>query len=417
MSSSTNTVTVRLASHKVSSALAAVAKAHGKLVKAAAKANQDAPVAPTYEVSAPHVILVTGEGGVEHRTLVTDVTITFPKPALAGWEFAAVIEPLEGGNLVKSVPGRTVTIDTTPFRTGSIKCDHCNTIRKRTETFIVVADGSDENVPTGTVKQVGRNCLASFLGGKSAAAILASFNYETILREEGEGGYGGCSYTPVYLLEEVLAWTCGSVREYGWTSRGAARDSFDGKQATADHVLFLLNPPPFGASVTKWKNDVALCTPTEDEKVKATAALEWARNLEGKNDYEQNLKLVATQVAVEGKHLGILCSAVSGYERYCGNQVKYADRAKVRAASEFVGTVKDKVEVKVVVEGVFDVDTQYGTLHINKFRDEAGNTLVWKTGSFRAETGKTLCLKGTVKAHTEYKGEKQTELTRCKEIS
>ena len=54
---------------------------------------------------------------------------------------------------------------------------------------------------------------------------------------------------------------------------------------------------------------------------------------------------------------------------------------------------------------------------IYKFADENGNTIVWKTS-------KCLCdelqqesyytIKGTVKEQSEYKGDKQTVLTRCK---
>lgn len=61
----------------------------------------------------------------------------------------------------------------------------------------------------------------------------------------------------------------------------------------------------------------------------------------------------------------------------------------------------------------------YGTeiMYIHNFRDENGNQLVWKTGRGLGDTcveGDKVSLTGTVKEHSEYKGQKQTILTRCK---
>lgn len=55
----------------------------------------------------------------------------------------------------------------------------------------------------------------------------------------------------------------------------------------------------------------------------------------------------------------------------------------------------------------------YGTRYMYKFTDVEGNIFVWKTGNL-IDTEKPVTVTGTVKAHSEYKGEKQTELTRCK---
>ena len=48
--------------------------------------------------------------------------------------------------------------------------------------------------------------------------------------------------------------------------------------------------------------------------------------------------------------------------------------------------------------------------------DENGNVYTWKTsgGIYCDESIDEVELKGTVKAHNEYRGVKQTELTRCK---
>lgn len=67
-----------------------------------------------------------------------------------------------------------------------------------------------------------------------------------------------------------------------------------------------------------------------------------------------------------------------------------------------------------------------GTRHIYTFRDEDGNCLVWKTQKVidcydeqteewtDAEVGDTIVMNATVKEHSEYKGTKQTVITRPK---
>ena len=43
-----------------------------------------------------------------------------------------------------------------------------------------------------------------------------------------------------------------------------------------------------------------------------------------------------------------------------------------------------------------------------------GNVYTWKTGKYIDDTVDEMSITGTVKAHTEFRGIKQTELTRCR---
>lgn len=83
--------------------------------------------------------------------------------------------------------------------------------------------------------------------------------------------------------------------------------------------------------------------------------------------------------------------------------------------SQWLHSVGDKVNVKVYFANYFGFDTQFGTMFIYRFVDDNGNVYVWKTSNYEADmVEKTVMLKGTVKENNEYKGEKQTVLTRCK---
>lgn len=70
------------------------------------------------------------------------------------------------------------------------------------------------------------------------------------------------------------------------------------------------------------------------------------------------------------------------------------------------------------VECVFDVtvNSMYGTSELYIFVDKDGNKYktFYSGRGWECETGDKVTLKGTVKKHEEYKGEKATMLTRCK---
>lgn len=84
-------------------------------------------------------------------------------------------------------------------------------------------------------------------------------------------------------------------------------------------------------------------------------------------------------------------------------------------ATEWYGNLKDKVQLNVKLTRRGSFDTQFGTTMVYTFEDADGHQLIWKTSNWlEQEVGDSLTIKGTVKAHSEYKGIKQTELTRCK---
>lgn len=107
-------------------------------------------------------------------------------------------------------------------------------------------------------------------------------------------------------------------------------------------------------------------------------------------------------------------------ERIERERAEAEERAR-KAISQHIGQVGDKIDLDVTLEksAWFDVPSFRGfgtdTMHVYTFRDTQGNALVWKTsGCLDIEEGQQVHLKGTIKAHDEYKDEKQTVLTRCK---
>lgn len=89
-----------------------------------------------------------------------------------------------------------------------------------------------------------------------------------------------------------------------------------------------------------------------------------------------------------------------------------------KTESQYIGNVGDKVDLKVTLASVHTYETNYSYYSelnfIYKFKDSNSNTIIWKTSNKYLEEGKTYQIKGKIKKHNEYKGDKQTILTRCK---
>ena len=100
------------------------------------------------------------------------------------------------------------------------------------------------------------------------------------------------------------------------------------------------------------------------------------------------------------------------------NAKEIADAAKAKlepeSRSEYLGEIKERLrDLNVTLTAVRSFDGFYGTTFIYTFVYNE-NILIWMTSSCKdIEVGDELILTGTVKDHSEYKGVKQTKLTRC----
>lgn len=95
-------------------------------------------------------------------------------------------------------------------------------------------------------------------------------------------------------------------------------------------------------------------------------------------------------------------------------EIVEARRPAPARTSEYIGKEGDKLELEVTHKHTGSYDTFYGTTYIHSFEDADGNILVWKTSAYGGFEKDQLKIKGTVKEHSEYRGVKQTVLTRCR---
>lgn len=100
-----------------------------------------------------------------------------------------------------------------------------------------------------------------------------------------------------------------------------------------------------------------------------------------------------------------------------------------KPVSEYVGEIGKRLEAEVTLVDIFSWEahsyTPWGGTVIKvlyKFEDAQGNILVWITSGFGLDAdkyhkGSTLKIRGMVKEHSEYKGDKQTVLQRVKDVA
>lgn len=99
------------------------------------------------------------------------------------------------------------------------------------------------------------------------------------------------------------------------------------------------------------------------------------------------------------------------------NSIRDEWNAKQAPDVEYFGNVGDKIQLSLKLVKVGGYETQFGYTSVYTFEDSENHQFVWKTGcGIDADKGSMVTIKGSVKAHSEYKGIKQTELTRCKVI-
>lgn len=342
------------------------------------------------------------------------VTVTGETPKFAGWQFLATLEPLGEENIIRTYVDAGEDTNLSEYRSRIGECDHCCKQRRRKDTYVVQHDD-------GSRKMVGKNCLRDFLG-HSNPNQLASFA-ELILELEAIAGeycddesYERCGVAS-WDIDMFLAMSSAAVRSFGWTSRSAARDSFDGKVATADIVVAHLSAKTHDDN---WAEMDKKLTPAKREADRASEALQWCLTHvpAEDNDYLTNLRLIAQTGRVTSRHAGYAASMLIAHAKFEERQLE-SQRREDRPESHHIGSVGERLTLKVTCEKIIETVSDWGCTGIHKLVDEAGNDLTWfASGSSEwIDEGATITVKATIKSHDAYNGRKQTVVNRVKEFT
>lgn len=330
-------------------------------------------------------------------------------PLDGGWELIAIIdhvgEPGDRGWLISQIPWTVDEGIEVPehYRTDDPYCDHCQTKRSRSMTFVIRSED-------GEWKRVGRQCLKDYTQGHSAAQYAWYLNDLHAIRDDD---YRSIQSSKSYFDTKEFLIVCAALIEmYGWTSkRDESMDPYT-RTSTASRAM---------NHFYKEDEDLEI---TDRHEAKALEALAWLEETIGQkpddelNGYQYNLLIAGTREYTATKHAGIVASLISAYER---SKMTKETRERQAAESEYQGEVGKRDDFILKVVRRFDMErgsySGYGTdvVRLTIMEDDNGNVFLWRTTAVCLEEGeKFYKVRGTVKAHDEYQGTKQTVLTRCK---
>lgn len=363
---------------------------------------------------------------------------------IAGWAFLAKLTIEEGGVLVSKIPGAArawqlhrenaesgwdIDEATTAAQAAldamnlgayadeatACDCDHCGLDRRRKTTYLV------EEIATGAIKQVGSSCLRDFLGTDPANVL----RYAEYLRElddfgnDDEDGWklaGGASAQRDISTIGYLWHVCAMIRVNGWAARSGS-DNPTADQATQN--LWALSE----RRKNKW--GVQLWVDIEEaDKERAKAALAWGlehfSNLKatefGLSDFDRNMLVAVRGTCISANTKGILAYLPVAHARFLEKEIEKARETEEARESNHVGTVGQRGPFTLTCLKIFETEGRFGTTFITQFEDEAGNRFKW-FGSYELDRGKTYSGTWTIKGHEEYKGVKETVVTRPAKIT
>lgn len=346
---------------------------------------------------------------VRPERVFRQITVSGQAPRIAGFRFVAVLEHTAAGNIVGQVPGGWEGEMPESLRTVGARCDHCRTARRRVDTYVLRSDA-------GALSHVGSSCLVDFLGHESPEAVAAWAEALSKLvpergggdGDDGDGGWGGGS--PTCSLSAYLPFVAAAIRLGGWVSRAKAKEVFPPAPSTSEQA--------WGRGVFATRFDVergVAIVPNKADCERAAEALrvvtDHLAGLGGRaSDYEHNVEVVIKLGVVKGRDAGIAASIVPMAGRLLS---RAAERGAARQASAHVGTLKKREVFRLTVTKVIDLVSKWGCSSLTLMRDAEGHVFKWKASAEALKVGATYDVKGTVIAHEDYKGIKQTVLSRC----
>ena len=302
------------------------------------------------------------------------------------YELVAQLEHTPNGNIVRQInPEKEVP---NQYRNTNCYCDHCHTNRERKNTFLLVDDNGD-------YKQVGKSCLNDFTGynsesvAEAAASLYRIYNYAQNQNYDED--------------DEFMAYLRSTYSKYSETK----------DLANKMYQLLLAKgydkEDPFnGLTDYKYRPDL-------EDKVDELLNVVNTDWYDDNNNYCHNAKLVAQMQYVTNRHWKILMSYLNSAMNYLQKQ-----QQNNQDSGSYLGNVGDKIEFIIQsVKALYSNYIQVGYRNsvettTYKFITENGNVVLWSTGKEIDDDYIGCKVKGTIKALKEYKGEKQTIITRAK---
>lgn len=326
------------------------------------------------------------------------------------YECVAVIENHNNGNIIRRI-NTEIDIPKRFMNTDNI-CEHCNSKRRRNELYVI------HNTETNEFKQVGSNCLMLYTNGLNAEYVANYIDGITELEEYNGVVYGGGkSYYPV---KDVLSYAVEIIDKMGYFNSSSYCPT---KNLVCDMTVYnfdkaiefinkVLRDNHFNIAFDK--NDFF----KDNTEEKVNDIINYYISLENDNEFVNNVQVILKEEYVTIKNIGYLCYLPQGYTKYIEKENEKEKQYKENKKSEYYGEIgKRYKDIKIdTFERVASYETMYGLMYVYKIVLETGNILTWKTSKWfdEDEEEKVNSITFTVKTFEDYKGTKQTDVTRCK---
>lgn len=284
-------------------------------------------------------------------------------------------------------------------------CEHCHSKRRRNSVAVVYNEKTEDTLV------VGSKCLKDYLKiNKDPYSLFVVterfFNDEDIWNKAPEA---------VYSVSDILGISYWIIKKSGYISDAKSGELYGSKFASTKNEV-----KSYIFSDKSRLEEEDIC-PKEFLK-EGDKILDWLRNnkenlFNSGSSFDENVKALLTKDFVYADKIGFFPYLSFLYKK----EQNKAKIAKTKAdlqdngSSEYVGNIGDKLVLKLTITKVNIFDGAFGTTYLYSFVDKTGNQFVWfSSNMYNYEPGTEVELNGRIKDHKEYKGVKQTVITRCK---
>ncbi len=335
------------------------------------------------------------------------------------WSFVGTIEFTENGNIIRladnSFEGK---IPSKYLHTPQI-CEHCGKIRNRKDTYLIYNDKTNE------FKQVGSSCLLDYTQGLDADECAKIMSCLDRVKNLGHFDYARDEFFDTFNSHscgcgnDIKNYAIALVKAKGYQKMEHGTGSASDLCAFYFHDCFRED----------WEREYSKIAIASDEEVKAIN--EYAQQyIESNNMYMRNASLTWLKGCIEYRDFGFICSFVNTYLK------EVAKRSAIDRNNEFVGKIGDRITIKVksyrcLFSNSYEVAWHtWAESYTYEIIDEEGHTFIWKSSKnfdqcevvsklgdelyFRGASCTVKEIVATIVSHDEYKGIKQTKLSRGK---
>ncbi|ASZ78936.1 hypothetical protein 2050H1_170 [Serratia phage 2050H1] len=274
-------------------------------------------------------------------------------------------------------------------------CEHCNKSLYRKNTYIVAG-------PEGEQLAVGSACMKTYVPLGRTVEEIVNF-YGTVIEAFGglEDSFqgGGMQYanTEAFLSAHVAAY----LMKIG-----------DPRAEVFQAMVYRIynEPRKLERSEVEWlKENRQLISETVE------AVIAYWKDYSPRNDFEEKLCIMVPSPHLRFRDLNTAKWGVYTYMKAKGIEAVEKAVEGIPDRNEYLVPVGEVLDIQeaVVVANKFLYSGDYSDTYLLMFKTQDGCTITWKTAYREIEVGEKLRVRGRCKAHVEFNGVKQTEITRA----